>query len=95
MGLIKISVSDNWVVEYDRERGMYRASYFEDNHFVDECWFDAYEEKELTNKAELIAYLGTVRETGKSMLGDHRYLSGVLFEYLMDNLIIKVKELLA
>lgn len=44
--LIRISESDDWIVDYDRERGMYRVSYFEDNHFVDEYWFDAYEERE-------------------------------------------------
>ena len=59
MSLIKICVSDDWFVDYDRERGMYRVSYFEDNHFVDEFWFDAYEEKELAvrNKAVDFSYL--------------------------------------
>lgn len=47
MDLIRISESDDWFVDYDKERGMYRVSYFEDNHFKDECWFDCYEEKEL------------------------------------------------
>lgn len=47
MGLIRISESDDWIVDYDRDRGMYRVSYFEDYHFVDEHWFDAYEEKEI------------------------------------------------
>ena len=50
MGLIRISERDGWVVDYDRDRGMYRVSYFEDCHFVDECWFDAYEEKEVPKK---------------------------------------------
>lgn len=44
--LIRISEGDDWIVDYDRERGMYRVSYFEDGHFKDECWFDCYEEKE-------------------------------------------------
>ena len=47
MSLIRISKSDDWIVDYDRERGMYRVSYFEDNHFKDEYWFDCFEEKEL------------------------------------------------
>ena len=46
MSLIKISESNNWIVDYDKERGMYRVSYFEDCHFVDEFWFDEYKEKE-------------------------------------------------
>ena len=45
--LIRISTSDDWTVDYDRERGMYRVSYFKDNHFVDEHWFDCYEDKEI------------------------------------------------
>lgn len=47
MSLIRISESDDWIVDYDRERGMYRVGYFEDGHFKDEHWFDCFEEKEL------------------------------------------------
>lgn len=47
MSLIRISESDDWIVDYDRKRGMYRVSYFEDNHFKDEYWFDCFEEKEI------------------------------------------------
>lgn len=46
MSLIRISESEEFFVDYDRERGMYRVSIFKDNHFTDEYWFDAYEEKE-------------------------------------------------
>ena len=56
MSLIRISESNDWVVDYDRERGMYRVSYFEDNHFKDEHWFDCYEERELNNN-ECILHL--------------------------------------
>ena len=47
MSLIRICESDDFNVNYDRERGMYRVSVFEDGHYKDEYWFDAYEEKEL------------------------------------------------
>ena len=57
MSLIRISESDDWIVDYDRERGMYRVSYFEDYHWKDEYWFDCFEEKEVTNKTELIGWL--------------------------------------
>lgn len=60
MSLIKIDVSDDFVVDYDKERGMYRVSYFQGNHFQDEIWFDAYEEKEVNDridKQELIEWL--------------------------------------
>lgn len=47
MSWMRIMGSDDWVVDYDRERGMYRVSNFEDFHYRDECIFDAYEEKEV------------------------------------------------
>lgn len=43
---VRILETDEWVVDYDKEKRKYRISYFEDFHFVDEVWFDAYEEKE-------------------------------------------------
>lgn len=54
MSLIRIAVSDDWIVDYDRERGMYRVSYFEDCHFKDDFWFDAYEEKECSSIQEVL-----------------------------------------
>lgn len=47
MALLRISESKDWIVDYDTDRGMYRVSFFEGYHFQDECWFDAYEEKEI------------------------------------------------
>ena len=46
MFLTRVAVSDNFMVDYDRDRGMYRVSIFEDGHYKDEFWFDAYGEKE-------------------------------------------------
>lgn len=46
MDAVTILNTDDWVVNYDKSRSMYRVSHFEDNHFKDECWFDAYEDKE-------------------------------------------------
>ena len=54
--LIRVSESDDWIVDYDRERGMYRVSYFKDCHFVNEYWFDAYEEKEISLSKALEKY---------------------------------------
>ena len=54
MDIVRIDVSDDWIVEYDKSRGMYRVSYFEDGNFVDECWFDAYEDKEVDDRVEKI-----------------------------------------
>jgi hypothetical protein len=95
MSLIRISESDGWIVDYDRVRGMYRVSYFEDNHFLDEFWFDAfdaYEENEVTNKTELIRYLQVVKQNGKRILGDHKALNKSRFEYFMDQLIVQIEE---
>lgn len=70
MSLIKICVSDDFEVDYDTDKGMYRFSLFESGHFKDEYWFDAYEERELDksfpqtignityySKAELFAFV--------------------------------------
>ena len=58
MDLIKISESDNCVVRYDRCKGMYIVSVFEDGHCKYEIYFDAYEEKELLNTGVVGAYKG-------------------------------------
>ena len=39
MGLFRISENDNFIVDYDKDRSMYRVSVFIDNHFLDEYWF--------------------------------------------------------
>lgn len=44
--MIRISESDNFIVDYDEAKKKYRVSVFEDNHFQDEHWFDAFGEKE-------------------------------------------------
>jgi hypothetical protein len=45
MNLIKVFENDDFVIDYDKENGRYRVSYFEDYHFKDECWFDEYKEE--------------------------------------------------
>lgn len=45
MSLIKIFENDNFIIDYDKEEKQYRASYFVNNHWVDECWFNPYEEE--------------------------------------------------
>lgn len=84
MSLIRISESDNWIADYDRERGMYRVSYFEDYHFKDEYWFDCFEEKELDSsfpqtignityysKAELFEWVETQQKLNQMYLDMH------------------------
>ena len=52
---VRILESDDWIIDYDKEKRKYRVSYFEDFHFVDEIWFDAYEDKEvgITESSEM------------------------------------------
>lgn len=57
----RIHVSDDFIVDYDKSRGMYRVSTFEDYRIKDEYWFDAYEEKEI--KEVYIVY-GNINESG-------------------------------
>ena len=54
MSLIRIAESDNFVVDYDKDRGMYRVSYFEDHHYKDEFWFDKYEDKPIIVDSDMI-----------------------------------------
>lgn len=49
MSLIRILETDNWIIDYDIESKLYRVSYFEDNHFKDDCWFSSYINKEFFN----------------------------------------------
>lgn len=42
MNLIRVSETDDCIVDYDKERGKYRVSIFEHGHFWDEFWFDEY-----------------------------------------------------
>lgn len=56
MSLVKIFENDNFIIDYDKENKKYRVSYFENNHWVDECWFDPYEEKETSLSKALKEY---------------------------------------
>lgn len=91
---MKISESNDWIIDYDRERGMYRVSYFEDNHFVDECFFDAYEEKEVDNRIEkIIEKLEYNKVSYKNGLGRRKSLNGELMERYLNLLIEWIKDL--
>lgn len=53
-GIIRIDISEDFIVDYDKTRGMYRVSIFEDGHYLDEFWFDAFEETEVDHRVEKI-----------------------------------------
>ncbi len=60
MSLIRICESEDFFVDYDKDRDMYRVSTF-DQYFKREYWFDCYEEKEVKN---LYLVYGTIDESG-------------------------------
>lgn len=39
---IQIVNTDDFMVDYDKTKNMYRVSYFQDNHYVDEIVFKGY-----------------------------------------------------
>lgn len=103
MDVIRIVDSDDFVVDYDKSRGMYRVSVFKDNHFADEIWFDSYEEKEMDDRIEkIIGYLENVKQNLKNFLDggiimngyrEKRMLDANLTKHLFDKLIEHIKEL--
>lgn len=48
--MLRISESEDWTVDYDPGCGMYKVSYFRNSRYIDECWFDAYEEREVNDR---------------------------------------------
>ena len=104
---IRILEKDEWVVDYDREKKKYRVSYFEEFHFCDEIWFDAYEDKEVDDRIEkIIEKLENVKQNFKIVFGDKNPVNGCAgvyrvqksvdangMVYLFDKLIEYVKEL--
>ncbi len=47
MQLIRILEEQDLIVDYDPENGKYRVSVFENNHFQEEYWFEAHDDKEI------------------------------------------------
>lgn len=90
--LIEILNKDEWAVQYDKENNRYRVSYFEDFHFCDEIWFDAYEDKEVDDRIEkIIEKLEHNKEVFKKEFNRKMSIAG--FEYYLNLLINWIKEL--
>lgn len=90
--LIKICESDDWCIDYDIEHGMYRVSYFEYGHFVNDYWFNAY--KEVDNRIEkIIDKLEDVKTKSKDIMGEHKHINAKLLGVILDRLITYIKEL--
>ena len=41
---VTLKETDDWIIDYDKNKGRYRISYFEDGHFKDEVIFREYQE---------------------------------------------------
>ena len=93
--LIRISESNDFIVDYDKDRRMYRVSVFEDNHYQDEYWFDAYGEKEAANKIEKIIEKLEINKVNykKMLLQRNQYMNGELIECYLNLLIDWIKDL--
>ena len=94
--VIRLDESDNFVIDYDKSRRMYRVSIFNDSHFCDEFWFDAYEEKEGNKKIdEIINTLECHRLNFKNYFSNNerKYLGSSGFDYYFKNLINWIKAL--
>ncbi len=47
MELIRVLDTGDFVVDYDKEHDRYRVSVFQDCHYQDECWFNAYRDEQV------------------------------------------------
>lgn len=95
MDVVRTHDSDDFVVDYDKSRGMYRVTIFKDGHFWDEVWFDAYEEKEVDNRVEkIIDKLEEIKIAIKEKIPERRRnLNENGIEHLLDKLIDWIKGL--
>ena len=91
MNVVRTHESDDFVVDYDKSRGMYRVTIFKDGHFWDEVWFDAYEDRECDNRIEEI--IDKLEKFKVSFKQSKRYLNADGIEYFFDKLIAWIKEL--
>ena len=90
MNIIRILETDDLVIDYDKADNRYRVSFFEDNHFVDEIWFDNADNRvnEIVDELEL---LKDVFKNGLSKKGKALDSKGV--ELFMNRIIDWIKDL--
>ena len=43
---ITIKEANDWIIDYDPNKGRYRVSYFENEHFIDEVIFREYSDEQ-------------------------------------------------
>ena len=93
--LIRIFENDDFIIDYDKENNRYRVTYFEYGHFKEDCWFDAYEDKEVDDRIKkIIDKLEELKISFKNRMSDNKtYLSAKNTEHFLNLLIKWVKEL--
>lgn len=93
--VVRVYEDKDFIVDYNTSGKMYRVSVFEDDHFKDEFWFDAYEKKEVDNRIEkIIDKLGKLQFRFKIKMTKQRlYLNANGVEHLFDLLIDWIKGL--
>lgn len=97
MSLIRISESEDFFVDYDKDRGMYRVSTFNPaSDYIDkEYWFDCYEEKELKTPEEIIELYWQIFMSGAAKFMDYmknNYSNGVSQSEMEDILVEFLKQ---
>ena len=78
---IRVWESDNFIVEYDRSRGMYKVSIFEGDCFKNEFWFDAFRELEVEEMNLVYGHI-TDGDTWVEGIFDNREQALAFAEYL-------------
>ena len=92
--VIQISIDSNHIVYYDRTKCMYTVYLIDVNgKSTNELTFGAYEEKEISNRNELIRWLSLIKDRMMCALGNHKYLNAYLFGNVMDRIIKKIYEI--
>lgn len=98
---VLIYSNDTFDVYYDKDTRRYHIDVFDDGHYWDEVWFDAYkvidahEEKETDNRVEkIIEKLGLVKSSIKEEIPEaRRYFDADGMEYFIGKLIDWIKGL--
>ena len=98
---IKIYSNDIFDIYYDKDTKRYHIDVFDDGHYWDEVWFDAYkaidthEEKEIDNRVEkIIDKLEEIKTTIREKIPEkRRNLNENGIEHFLDKLIDWIKRL--
>ena len=80
--LIRVQENADWIVDYDTDNHLYKVSYFEDYHFVDQCRFNCCEERSITSAEAIGLYYKTLIRVRLSMLVISKRITLMVFSLL-------------